>query len=69
VLGILSMDSDIKIIYVDGLTNILEKVDNECLVKLTTKLEVLSKQHHADFYICINWKADLMPEELKPLMM
>jgi hypothetical protein len=69
VLGMLAMDSDIKVIYVDGLTNILEKIDNDCLVKLTDRLQKLSKKHHVDFHICININADLMPEELKPLMM
>jgi hypothetical protein len=69
VLGILSMDSDIKTIYVDGLTNILEKIDNECLVKLTEKLQSLSENHHVDFHICINWNAHLLPDELKPLLM
>jgi hypothetical protein len=68
VLGILAMDSDIKIIYVDGLTNILEKVDSECLVKLTDRLQALSRKHSVDFHICVNWEAGLMPAELQPLM-
>ena len=68
ILGILSMDSDIKIIYVDGLTNILRTLENDCLVKLTAKLQALSEKHHVDFYICVNWQTDLMPEELKPLL-
>ena len=68
-LGILYMDSDIKTIYVDGLTNILEIVDNESLLELTSRLDLLSKKHHVDFYISVNWNADLLPDELKELLM
>jgi hypothetical protein len=68
-LGILSMDSDIKTIYVDGLTNILEKVDSDCLIKLTARLEELSEKHMVDFHICINWKTELLPDEIKKLAM
>jgi len=67
VLGILSQNNDIKTIYVDGLTNILEKLDAADLVKLTKRLEVLSSENDVDFVVCFNWaKADL-PEEVQRL--
>ena len=66
--GILSQDSDIKCIYVDGLTNIIKGVDDESLVKLITRLEVLSVREEVDFIISMNCKADDLPEEVKKLL-
>lgn len=65
ILGILSQDSDIKNIYVDGLTNILEFVDNDSLVKLTSRLAVLSEQNNVDFVICVNYNTETLPDEIK----
>ena len=64
VLGILAMNSDIKTIYIDGLTNIIEKLDAADLVKLTKRLETLSKLNDVDFVACINWKKEDLPEEV-----
>jgi len=66
--GILSQDSDIKCIYVDGLTNIIRTVDNESLVKLMVKLQALSDREGVDFVISMNCKADELPDEVKKLL-
>jgi len=66
--GILSQDSDIKEIFVDGLTNIIETVDNDSLVKLVAKLEQLSKENSVDFIISINYDIELLPDEVKKLL-
>ena len=68
VLGILSMDSDIETIYVDGLNNIIKVVENEDLVKLATRLQKLSEENSVNFIICINCQAELLPEEIKELI-
>ncbi len=68
VCGILSQDSDIKEIFVDGLTNVIKTVDNESLVKLVNKLYGLSKENTVDFIISINYKIDDLPEEIKHLV-
>lgn len=68
ILGMLSMDSDIKIIFVDGLTNIIEKVDNESLVKLNNRLNSLFVTHEVDFVISINYKKEDLPDEIKALL-
>lgn len=68
VCGILSQDSDIKEIYVDGLTNIIKTVDNESLVKLVKKLEQLSGTNSVDFIISINYDAESLPQEVKDLL-
>ena len=65
IMGILSMDSDIRTIYIDGLTNIIETIDNESLVKLGKRLSDISKQHSVDFVISINYNREAMPDELK----
>jgi len=66
--GILSQDSDIKCIYVDGLTNIIKIVDDESLVKLIMRLQTLSIREEVDFVISMNCKADDLPEEVKKLL-
>jgi len=60
--GVLSQNSDIKEIYVDGLTNIVETVDNDSLPDLTAKLGTLSAENNVDFIVSINWDEDKLPE-------
>ncbi len=67
--GILSLDNDIKEIFVDGLTNIVESMDNEGLSKLLPKLQMLSDTHAVDFVISINYKKESLPEEIQPLVL
>ena len=68
VLGILSQDNDIKNIFVDGLTNIVEVVDNESLKKLTDRLQQISQQNTVDFIISINFPKESLPDEIKLLL-
>jgi len=66
--GVLSQNSDIKEIYVDGLTNIIGAVDNESLSDMTDKLGVLSKENSVDFIISVNWDEDKLPDGVKALV-
>jgi len=66
--GVLSQNSDIKEIYIDGLTNVVERVDLESLDALADSLEILSKENHVDFIISINWEADNLPEKIKTFL-
>jgi hypothetical protein len=68
ILGILSQDSDIKNIYVDGLTNIVETVDNESLLKLLKRLNTISEQNAVKFIVCVNYNKDALPDEIKALL-
>jgi hypothetical protein len=68
VCGILSQDNDIKHIFVDGLTNVIKTIDNECLLKLIKKLESLSVTNEVDFTISMNCKAEELPEEVKKIL-
>ena len=66
--GILSQNSDIKEIYVDGLTNIVLNVDNDSITHFTDSLEVLSNDNHVDFIISVNWDEDKLPEGIQALL-
>ena len=68
VLGILAMDSDIKTVYIDGITNIVEKMDSDDLVKLANRLKILSEKYEVEFVACINWKKEELPDEVKVML-
>ena len=68
VFGILAMDNDIKTVYIDGLNNIIEKLDAEDLVKLANRLKVLSEKNDVEFITCINWKKEDLPKEIVELL-
>ena len=65
ILGILSQNSDIQHIYIDGLTNIIKTLDNEALVKLQKRLELISTIDSVSFTISINIEPEQLPEEIK----
>lgn len=67
VLGILSQNSDIKHIYVDGLNNILEKdaVTDDALIKLKNRLDSLVKTNEVAFTISVHCDPEKLPEEIK----
>jgi hypothetical protein len=67
VCGILSQNSDIKEIFVDGLTNVIKNIDNDGLLKLKAKLESLSASYQLDFIISMNCEVGDLPEEIKIL--
>ena len=68
VCGILSQNSDICEIYVDGITNVIKNIDSEGLIKLINKLEKLSESHSVDFIMSINLETEQLPCELKDLV-
>ena len=68
ILGVIAMDHDINTVYIDGLTNIIAKLDGEDLVKLAKRLGVLSENYNVEFIACINWKKEDVPEEIKNLL-
>ena len=65
ILGILSQNSDIQHIFVDGLNNIIENVDNESLLKLQARLETIAQVDDVEFIISVNWDKSSLPEEIK----
>ena len=65
ILGILSQNSDIQHIYIDGITNIIKTLDDEALVKLQKRLELISKLNSVAFTISINIEPEKLPDEIK----
>jgi len=63
--GILSQNSDIEKIYIDGLTNIIGFVDGEGLIKLHDELDTISKGNNVSFVISVNWDEDKLPENIR----
>jgi len=65
ILGILSQNSDIQHIYVDGLNNIIETVDQESLLKLQARLETVARVDDVSFTISVNWDKNSLPDKIK----
>ncbi len=65
--GIMSQDSDIRQIYIDGLKTVVKTIDNETLVKLVNKLKLLSDENGLDFVISMSHSKDDLPDEIREL--
>jgi len=65
ILGILSQNSDIQHIYVDGINNIIETVDVESLLKLQARLENIARVDDVNFTISVNWDKSSLPDKIK----
>ncbi|MCL2049671.1 MAG: hypothetical protein FWG87_13210 [Defluviitaleaceae bacterium] len=70
ILGILSQNSDIKHIYVDGLNNILasDAVNAESLVKFKSRLDSLTAAEAVSFTVSVHYDRDSLPEEIKAVL-
>ena len=65
IFGILSQNSDIQEIYVDGLLKIIASLSDEDFVKLVKRLDEISKADNVDFIIGISNDGGTVPEEIK----
>ena len=63
--GILSQDSDIEQIYIDGLHNIVTNLTAEGISTFVTELEGISASENVDFNLIISGKTDALPENAK----
>ena len=63
--GILSQDSDIEQIYIDGLHNIVTNLTAEGISDFVTELEGISASENVDFNLIISGKTDALPENAK----
>jgi len=63
--GILSQNSDIREVFIDGLTRIVDSLGSEDLIKLIEVLEELSKKHSVEFVIHITCDVSTSPQELR----
>lgn len=63
--GILSQDTDIEKIYIDGLNNIVKNMPNEDLVAFVKSLKKISADASVDFTMIMSAKASSLPSELQ----
>ena len=66
--GILSQNSDISEIFIDSLTSLVARLDNEDMVKFKVKLEKISEKYGVHFFITLNCDPASLPEEVKAWM-
>src|SRR5699024_6275256 len=65
VCGILSQNSDIEKIYIDGLNHIVDKVSDADFVKFIEELEKTSAEAETNMIMIISRKQDLLPAEVQ----
>ena len=65
VCGILSQNSDIEKIYIDGLNHIVDEVSEADFVKFIEELEKTSAEAETDMIMIISRKQDLLPAEVQ----
>ena len=65
VCGILSQNSDIEKIYIDGLNHIVDKVSDADFEKFIEELEKTSAEAETDMIMIISRKQDLLPAEVQ----
>jgi len=65
--GMLTQNSDIEHIYVDGLTNIIVygAVNNDTLPLFLEQLEKVSEEYEVDFTISMHYDKDILPDCIK----
>ena len=66
--GILSQDSDIQEIFIDGLHNMLSSIDINGIELLVERLKELSVTASVDFILSVSGAYDALPESLKELV-
>lgn len=65
VCGILSQNSDIEKIYVDGLNHIVDKISDADFVAFLAELEKTCQEAETDMVMIISRKSDLLPAEVQ----
>jgi len=63
--GILSQDSDIEQIYIDGINNIIKKITLDDFIKFIADLEIVSKENNVEFIMIISEKVETLPPEIQ----
>lgn len=66
--GILSQNNDIEYIFIDGIYKIVEKLDDEDIIRLMTKLKNISEKYSIEFTISANTNPNDLPKEIAELL-
>lgn len=69
VCGILSQNSDIEKVYIDGLNHIVDKVNDEDFITFINELDTLSQQTETDFTMIISCKGEDLPREVQTFIL
>ena len=62
--GILSQNSDIEKIYIDGIYKVVENLNNEDIIKLISKFCQISEAYDLEFIISANVNPSELPKEI-----
>ena len=65
VCGILSQNSDIETIYIDGLNHIMDRISDADFTAFIQELDKTSKEAEMDMVMIISRKTDALPAEVK----
>lgn len=65
VCGILSQNSDIETIYIDGLNHIMDRISDADFTAFIQELDKTSKEAEMDMVMIISRKADALPAEVQ----
>lgn len=65
VCGILSQNSDIETIYIDGLNHIMDRISDADFTAFIQELEKTSKEAEMDMVMIISRKTDALPAEVQ----
>ena len=68
VYGMISQNSDIQEVFIDGLCGIIEDLPNADLSTVMASLSKLSDDNDVEFFITLNCDPDTLPEDVKKLM-
>ncbi len=66
--GILSQNSDIDTIFIDGIFKIVEKLDSEDIIKLVAKLKSIGDKNSINFTIAANTLPADLPKEIADVL-
>ena len=65
VCGILSQNSDIETIYIDGLNHIMDRISDADFTAFSQELDKTSKEAEMDMVMIISRKTDALPAEVQ----
>ncbi|MCL2350255.1 MAG: hypothetical protein FWC67_02125 [Defluviitaleaceae bacterium] len=68
VYGMVSQNSDIQEVFIDGLCGIIEELPNDDLATAMAALKKLSDDNDMEFFVTLNCNPDTLPAEVKALM-
>ena len=68
VCGILSQNSDIETIYIDGLNHIMDRISDADFTAFIQELDKTSKEAEMDMVMIISRKTDALPAEVQQFL-